>query len=454
MEEISIRELFFILRKWMGMIMALLIVSVGASGAVSYYILNPEYQTFTTLMVGKPKDYQSDNSIEYNDIILNQKLVSTYGELVKSRAVTDNVIENLNLNLSYNTFRNKVNVNLVKDTEIIKLVVTDESPSLAVEIANETAIVFMEKVKEFLRVENIQVIDEAQLPERPIRPRPLLNMAIAGVLGVMVGVFISFFMEFLDNTIKTPDDIERHINLPILGAIPLADKKRSGLITMEDPKSPISESFRTLRTNIQFSSIDREVKVITVTSSGPSEGKSTVSANFAISLAQNGKKVLLMECDLRKPMMHKLFDISNSRGLTNILMGERDISALAHKCEGIDNLNIIFSGPLPPNPAELLGSNGMKKLVENLKEEYDMIILDSPPVGLVTDSAILSTITDGTLLVAAVGETDTNAMKGAKELLEKVQANLMGVILNKIPINNRSYYAYGYYQYYSYYGQD
>lgn len=221
MEEISIQELFFILRKWIVMVLLLFIISVTTAGIISYNVLQPVYETFTTLMIGKSNEYQTYNSIEYNDLVLNQKLVSTYGELVKSRTVTDKVITNLGLDISYNDFRNKVSVNSVKDTEIIKIQVSDKDPRLATDIANETAIVFMDIIKEVMNMDNVKIIDEAQIPRLPIKPRPMLNMGIAGVLGIMGGVFIAFLLEFLDNTLKTPDDVEKHLGLPVLGAIPI-----------------------------------------------------------------------------------------------------------------------------------------------------------------------------------------------------------------------------------------
>lgn len=221
MEEISLRDLYYILKRWIALIIILPIIAVAISGAISYFVLEPEYETFTTLMVGKPKDYISENKLEYNELMLNQKLVSTYGEIVKSRLVTDKVIKNLGLGISYESFRNKVNVNLVKDTEIIRIQVTDTSPELAAEIANETAQVFMEGVQTIMKVENVQVIDPAQVPRNPIKPRKMLNMAIAGVLGLMVSVFIAFLVEFLDNSIKTPEDVENYLGLPVLGAIPM-----------------------------------------------------------------------------------------------------------------------------------------------------------------------------------------------------------------------------------------
>lgn len=227
MEEISIQELFFTIRKRLVLIIGLCILFVAISGVVSYYVLEKEYETFTTLMIGKPKDYKGeDNNIEYNDVMLNQRLVSTYGEIVKTRVVADKVIKNLDLPISYNEFGKKVSVNLVKDTEIIQLKVVDNDPVIATDIANETAGVFMDSIKDIMLVENVQVIDKAQVPVNPVGPKPKLNMAIAGVLGIMVGVFIAFLLEFLDNTIKTDADVEKQLGLSVIGAIPLFEEKQ------------------------------------------------------------------------------------------------------------------------------------------------------------------------------------------------------------------------------------
>lgn len=227
MEEVSLKELYYILRKWAWLIIVLPIVAIIVSWGVSQYIIEPEYETFTTMMVGKPEEHLNESKLEYNELILNQKLVSTYGEIVKSRRVTDKVIENLDLTVSYENFRNKVSVNLINDTEIIKLQVTDTDPVLAAEIANETAQVFMGEVQSIMNIENVQIIDPAQVAENPFKPRTLMNMAIAGVLGLMIAVFIAFLIEFMDNSIKTPEDVENHLGLAVLGTIPKIEEEKN-----------------------------------------------------------------------------------------------------------------------------------------------------------------------------------------------------------------------------------
>lgn len=223
------------------------------------------------------------------------------------------------------------------------------------------------------------------------------------------------------------------------------------IITNENPKSPIAEAFRTLRTNIQFSSIDKALSSIVITSSGPGEGKSTVSVNTAMTIAQSGKKVLLVDCDLRKPKVHTFFRIHNGQGLTNILAEGIDLKEVVYEPEIENNLHILTAGPIPPNPSELLGSKRMKAFLKEAETNYHTIILDSPPVGMVTDAAVLSTIADGTILVCAVGQAEIEASKTAKSLLEKVNANILGVVLNKVPVDKSGYYRYNYYNYYSYY---
>ncbi|EPY2279278.1 CpsD/CapB family tyrosine-protein kinase [Clostridium sporogenes] len=217
------------------------------------------------------------------------------------------------------------------------------------------------------------------------------------------------------------------------------------LITIKDPKSPISEAYRTLRTNIQFSSFDEKISVIFVTSSTPGEGKSTTSANLAITMAQNGAKTILVDCDLRKPNVHKLFKLSNTKGLSNLLIEDNSIDGVIQQ-SSVENLHILTSGVKPPNPSELLSSQKMKKFIEMSKEHYDYIILDTPPVGVVTDAQLVSQYSDGGILVTASGQVERELAIRAKQLLQKVNAKILGVVLNKVDTESGS--GYRYYNYY------
>lgn len=226
--------------------------------------------------------------------------------------------------------------------------------------------------------------------------------------------------------------------------------RTSEIITIKDPKSPVSEAYRTLRTNIQFSSLDNKIQTILITSSGPSEGKTTTSTNLGVTLAEGGKKTIIIDCDQRKPKVHKLLGLSNQVGLSNLLIGEVTFDAAAF-LTGIDNLYVLPAGTKPPNPSELLSSEKMHKFIDSLKGKFDYIILDTPPVIMVTDAQILSKYADGCILVVASGEANKDAVKKAKELLEKVKAKLIGVVINKVDTTTSGYYG----RYYdSYYGNE
>lgn len=216
------------------------------------------------------------------------------------------------------------------------------------------------------------------------------------------------------------------------------------LIVQNNPKSPVSEAYRTLRTNIQFASFDKSIKTILVTSSGPQEGKSTTAGNLALTLAETSQRVLMIDCDLRRPTLHKNFRISNRSGLSNLLIENLRIEDVVVK-HG-EKLDLLPSGTIPPSPAEMLSSNRMKSFLEEMKNVYDYIVLDTPPVIAVTDAQILSTMADGVLLVASSGEVEREALIRAKDLLQRVNANILGVVLNKVEVKGRR--GYGYYYYY------
>jgi capsular exopolysaccharide synthesis family protein len=225
---------------------------------------------------------------------------------------------------------------------------------------------------------------------------------------------------------------------------------KENLITLSDPMSPIAEAYRTLRTNIQFSSIDKKVQVVAVTSTGPGEGKSTVAANLAVVTAQAGKRTLLIDCDQRKPRQHRVFGVTNDRGLSNMLADDSNF-ALAVQKSGVENLLLLTSGVKPPNPSELLSSSKMKNFVSSVRSQLDFIIIDTPPLLMVTDAQLLSSYIDGYILTIASGEADRDAAAKSKELLDNVNGKILGVVLNKINLSGKGYY--GYYGKY-YYGVD
>ncbi len=223
--------------------------------------------------------------------------------------------------------------------------------------------------------------------------------------------------------------------------------KRKSLITVNDPKAAASEAYRMVRTNIEFSNVDEKKQTIVFTSPRQKEGKSTTIANTAIAMAQSGSKVLIIDCDLRKPRVHKLFRLSNEEGIVNVITSNKDIDDVIHHSDDLENLDIITSGPIPPMPSELLGSKKFEEILEKLKETYDYIFMDSPPVLSVTDSTVLAAKVDGTILVISFGDTTVDAAQTAKKSLERVGAKMLGVVLTKAKVNKSGYYYYYHYDY-------
>ena len=324
------------------------------------------------------------------------------------------------------------------------------------------------KVTEAGQTGNINIIDRAIEPGIPVSPNKKRDLMLGILIGLGLGVGLVFLLEYFDKSIKSIEDVER-MGMNLLAAIPKielekVEKKRqsrwqtfdlpeaqnieSRLVTHFDPKSPISEAYRTLRTNLQFSRVDGSLKTILITSSGPKEGKSTTVANLAITQAQMGAKVVLVDTDLRRPVIHSIFGMEKEEGLTGYIMGKSEYEEVLQRTI-IDNLTIVPSGVLPPNPSELLGSGKMQEFINRLKSEFDIVLFDSPPVIAVTDAAILSTRIDGTLLVVAAGQTDREAVLRAKALLENVKCEMVGTILNNVDIEGT--YGSSYYYYYHYY---
>lgn len=200
------------------MIVLTVILLTIISGLVSLYIIKPEYQTYTTMMVGRPKDYAG--KMEYNDVLINQRLITTYGEIAKSKRVANELIRRLGLDISSEKLSKKINVMLVKDTEIIKIAVKDKNPVMAAKIADEISFAFIKNVSDIMKIENIQIIDKAEIPVKPVKPKIILNMTMSFILGLTLGAFIVFFAEYLDNTLKTPEDVENYLGLPVIGVIP------------------------------------------------------------------------------------------------------------------------------------------------------------------------------------------------------------------------------------------
>lgn len=308
------------------------------------------------------------------------------------------------------------------------------------------------RINEAMETGGAEIVSAAVVPTNPIKPKPFQNGILALAVGLVFGTGLAFLIEYLDNTIKTPEDIEKYFELPLLAQIPKTDfpkKDQRIVVSWAYPKSTVAEAYRTLRTSIQYLNFDRSIKSILITSSGPREGKTTTLANLAVTLAQAGIKVIVICSDLRRPNLHKMFHLDNNKGLTNVLTGKVKLKDALQEVEN-KNLKVLPSGPLPPNPSELLGSVKMKRLINKMEEISDVVLIDTPPILAVTDSAVLATFVDGIIFVTSSGQSNREAAKEVKKLFGQENSRLLGVVLNNVKPTK----SYGTYYHFYYYAQD
>lgn len=300
---------------------------------------------------------------------------------------------------------------------------------------------------------NVWVVEKAQLPDFPSKPNRKRNILLGIIMGLFGGVGLALFLEYLDNTIKTPDDVEDKYNLPVLTTVSKIKDKTKTLykLVLDEPSSAFAESFKSLRASIMLSSSDSPPKTILITSMAPKDGKTTIASNLAMAIAGSGSKVLIIDCDLRRPMLHQVFGLENKTGLSTFISGTSGITIIR---DGLpENLSIIPSGPIPPNPSELMISKRLKDLIRSLKNKYDFIIFDTPPIISVSDTLIISKIVDASLIVTRFGKTTYEMMSYGMKQLAGIEAKVIGTVINAVDEKKSGYYYYHYnkeyYQYYS-----
>ena len=301
---------------------------------------------------------------------------------------------------------------------------------------------------------NIVQIEAATVPGGPVRPRPLMSAALGGMIGLMLAAGSVLLIEYLDDTLKTPEDVERVLGVPVMGFIAdmrVSRKRAEDIYIIRQPHSPVAEAFRTLRTNLEFASMEKPIHTLLITSTAPSEGKTTIAANLAAIYSQNKSSVVLLDADLRRPHVHRMFGMANRKGLSNLFTSRDRIVNVGRVRKDLPNLMIVTSGSMPENPAELLGSTRMAQVLNEISSHVDVAIIDTPP-SLVADAQILAARVDAVLFVIQPGVTRANMAKASLESFRRSGARIVGVVMNRIP-RTRSYY-YGGYKYYSSYGKN
>ena len=433
-----------LVRKWWWLLVLGTLVAGGASYAISK-TLTPIYSSTATLLVNQT---QVPGTIAYNDILTSERLTRTYKELIGKRPVLDDVVERLDLPFSGDKLAGMISVSVLRDTQLLRLSVESSDPALASSIANATAAAFINQNTEdrLSRPGDVSVVEVATTPSVPIKPNVKLNTLLAAFIGLLLAGGAALLIEYLDDTVKSTEDLEAS-GLASLGGVARFHRPKvmqDNLVAGSRSHHHFAEAYRVLRTNIQFSTIDSPGQTLLVTSANPGEGKSTTAANLALVMAQAGKKVVLVDSDLRRPSLHRLFGLSNEQGLTNLLLSTQpSVDGYAQRTR-FDNLTVVTSGPLPPNPSELLASRRLDSLLEGLKTQADVVILDSPPALPVTDACILAAKVDGTMLVVDSSKTRSQALRRAKEALTKSKTRLLGAVLNKLKRRGGGYYYYYY----------
>ena len=519
-EEIDLRQYFLVMRHWLWLIVGCTLLAAIAAFVVSSQ-MPPVYSASATLLVHQSPGTDMN---AYTAILTSERQAETYTQMLSDEPVLEEVIAQLELEDTPGKLVEKVEVELVSNTQLIRLSVEDTDPGRAARITNAIADIFTAQNKAlqneryaeslvsmqqqgeelFVLIEETQaaidsmgtpetsegkaelaqmatilagyrnsyatllqsyekmrltatqstndviVYRRAHVPGSPIRPRVLMNTVVGGVLGAMLAIGGAFLAEFLDDTIRTPDDVSQALSLGTLGAISRSEEEEEeeegDLVTIAEPLSHISEAFRVLRTNIRFAGVDKPLRTILITSAGPGDGKTSVLANLGVVMAQAGLKVAMVDGDLRRPQLHKRFGLHPQEGLTVSLL--KGITDGMLQTTQVDGLLVLPAGELPPNPAEMLGSQRMRDLLDELVHEVDVVLVDTPPVLPVTDAAVLAQNMDGVIVVIAAGETKREMARRAVENLRQVGVNPIGVVLNRVHDRKSGDYYYYHHDYY------
>lgn len=428
-----------------------MLIGVLGSSAASL-LVRPTYVSDTKLFVamqnsGSVSELQQGN-------IFTQARVQSYVKTVTTPTVLQPAIDTLGLELTPGALAQSVVANSDANTVLINISVANESPVRAAALAQAIADSLVKAVDELEKPFSggaspvrLSVISPASVPSTPSSPNTRLYLGIGLFAGVAGGIGLAALRTVLDTRIRGELDLRRITERPILGGISFtAEAAKRPLLTQALPQSPRAESFRQLRTNLQFAHVSHESKTLLVTSSVPGEGKSTTATNLAIALAESGQSVVLVDADLRRPMVAEYLGLESGAGLTTALVGEADVDDLLQPW-GEDTLYVLTSGRIPPNPSELLGSQKMRQLIARLESTFDAVVIDAPPLLPVTDAAVLAQQVGGVVLVVGVQKVRTNDLEKSIAALDMVNGHLLGLVLNRLPSKGPDAYAYGAYAY-------
>ena len=448
---VELRDYLNVLGKNWVVIVVLTVLGTGAG--VAYSLLATPVYTASAKVFVSTSDATNAAELQQGNSFTLQR-VKTYADLVKTAAVLQPTIDSLGLKTSVAKLRGTVSADAPLNTTVIDVTVTNTNAVFAASLATATASQLIKVVEKIETTDSAQgspvrlsVVQEAEVPTTPTSPTPKLDVALGLLLGLALGVAIALMRAALDTRVHGERDLEAITDVPVLGGIVFdPNAKTRPLIVHEDSTSPRAESFRTLRTNLQFLDVGRRERSFVITSSVPNEGKSTTATNLAIALSHTGARVLLVGADLRKPKMAAYMGIEGGVGLTDVLVGRVKIDDAIQRW-GRTDLYLLPAGTIPPNPSELLGSAPMADLITTLNGKFDAVLYDSPPLLPVTDAAVLARLVGGALIIVASGRTHAAQVASALDALENVGAPVSGLVLTMLPTKGPDTYGYGRYGY-------
>jgi capsular exopolysaccharide synthesis family protein len=431
-------------KRWPTIILITLVGVAGAAGAIAR--ATAQYESSAQLFVSVPVLPNSNLQDLYQGGLLNQQKATSYAALVTNRPVMNSVIRQLHLRTTPEALAGKVTASSPQSSVLINLRVRDSSARRAQQIATATASTLIRFIRRLEAAGQgdqpsvLSVSNPASLSTHSVSPRKKLSLAIGLLVGLVLGLAAALLRESLDKSVRTERDLEEAGAGPLLGVVP-AEGKANPIHAISELNSPRAEALRMVRTSVQFLNVDDPLRSIVVTSTVPGEGKSSTSLNLARVLAQGGTKVLLLEADLRAPTLGKYLGLAPNPGLSDILAGRAELGQTVQEWNHVD---VIVAGTLPPNPSELLASQRLASLVETLYSEYELIVVDAPPVSILADASVLAAKLDATILVTGFGRSTRHGVRRAVEILHGVNARLLGTVLNMVPGADGEAYNYGY----------
>jgi capsular exopolysaccharide synthesis family protein len=434
-----------ILRKRKLLVLSAVVCCAATALAASMATI-PVYQASAKLLVMARAQPSGGVSSAYEGALLSQQLMQSFAAVIEARPTAEAALRRQYENIPAGVLQQRIKADPIPDTLLIELSYEDIDPARAQRLTNAVALAFVSQVPGLQGGSTVRVslVEPALRPTVPVRPQTRFNVALAAMLGLMLGVGFAYLAEHLDTSIRSADTLEAAADAPVVGTIPLFAASEQPLPVVREPRSVEAEAFRKLRTNLSFLGVDRGSLCCVVTSPSVGEGKSTVTANLAMAIAQSGLRVIVVEADLRRPTVHRLFGLQQRVGTTTVLLDHVDIDDALHRLDD-EPVAVLTSGQVPPNPSELLGSRPMGELVAELRRRADVVLIDSAPVLPVADPVVVSQFADGVLLVARAGATTRDHIKAARAACDRGGARVLGVVLNAAPFNADRAAYYGYY---------